>query len=548
VDVYKLHFKAQLKIIRQAQILISTQGSALTLAMFLQEGAHVLEVKQQGNDLQTMLKWRPNVFYHPIYTAGEHVVDYEIVPNVKDILTPGWDADGKRYPEEYYKELEEEDLDYNETDSMDSMNETDDWMNNNNNAEQDALQEGGDLLKGWSFSQTEHDMTEDHRQCALNRPPAYFRPAHGCRVNADTKVPFCRAQQVKLDVNKVNCKAMGGEYVDTVLGRDEDDEFCHYQPGAFVVETALDIPNDLDRSLFYYLKDVLEAFQVSSSWSSSFSCTQTIAEPTLFITRYEYVNLFRTLNDLWNAFHSLPQEYKFGDKLQVIFLDAHAQGYLDDMWTKVFGPVTHVKRLPEGVCFAQAIFVPSGYSSVLWPNGRTYASEPCPAMARAFRQQVLQAYGVQDVAMQESRVAILDRVPYMAHPRSDPSKEDRLITNLNHLQERIQKETDASTVELVNLEQLPLEQQLRTILQSHILMGHEEAGLAHMLFLQDGAHVLELDSATHLAELAKWNPNITHRTMDVVGKELSDDMISNVIIRAVDYAINKRDEEANAER
>jgi hypothetical protein len=314
------------------------------------------------------------------------------------------------------------------------------------------------------------------------------------------------------------------------------------------VETALDIPNDLDRSLFYYLKDVLEAFQVSSSWSSSFSCTQTIAEPTLFITRYEYVNLFRTLNDLWNAFHSLPQEYKFGDKLQVIFLDAHAQGYLDDMWTKVFGPVTHVKRLPEGVCFAQAIFVPSGYSSVLWPNGRTYASEPCPAMARAFRQQVLQAYRVQDVAMQESRVAILDRVPYMAHPRSDPSKEDRLITNLNHLQERIQKETDASTVELVNLEQLPLEQQLRTILQSHILMGHEEAGLAHMLFLQDGAHVLELDSATHLAELAKWNPNITHRTMDVVGKELSDDMISNVIIRAVDYAINKRDEEANAER
>ena len=71
------------------------------------------------------------------------IIDCQIVPNVKDgVLTPDWDTDTRRYPDEYY---EDEDSMYNETDT--SL--TDDIIDGERfDEEEDPTSQN--LLTGWN--------------------------------------------------------------------------------------------------------------------------------------------------------------------------------------------------------------------------------------------------------------------------------------------------------------------------------------------------------------------------------------------------------------
>ena len=137
-------------------------------------------------------------------------------------------------------------------------------------------------------------------------------------------------------------------------------------------------------------------------------CTMTLTGNSLVLTRYEYVDMYHTLKDLWNAFIVMPQGLKKYDR--VIFLDSHAQGYLDPIWADLFGPTIHIKQIEEGTCLEQAIFVPSGYSSVLWPLGRTFKGYRCNAMAKAFVDFVIKSYSLENIELQKSTVLIIDQV------------------------------------------------------------------------------------------------------------------------------------------
>ncbi|KAI2510866.1 hypothetical protein MHU86_3487 [Fragilaria crotonensis] len=527
VDMHKISFRAQLKLIRQAHIMIayrkqgSVDGSQLALLMFLQDRANVIEIRETGNTaMQYLARWRPEVNYVPVFSSYERLVERDIVPSVKDILTPGWDVGSTRYPRPTYQSVPQH------VDGADDLTGFDSGEHG---------EEKEDLLTGWYSSSIEFDESEDYRECAMFGPST--RPLHGCVVDTDTKIPYCQLENFRIDSSKIE-SSPGGEHVDTVLGREESLEFPKYLRGALTVEEDFDQSESVDRSMFYYLDDVLDAISTAPAQS----CVRTVSTPTLFITRYEYVSLSHTLSDLWNAFMVMPKDNP--KDVHVVFLDAHAEGFLDSVWKDLFGKFDRVKQLPEGgVCYKKAIFIPAGYSSTLTPQKRLFRSKPCPSMTNAFVDFVVRAYSLENEEVDQGRVAILDRVPFLSHPRIDLSLEKQAISNLDVLEERVKRMTNATEVEIVDLHQTPFIDQIRVMRRSHVVIGHSGSGISQLIFMQDGTHIFEF-GADHVASgIAEWKTGLTCRSLgDVKSNTLNEDAVDAVLIPAVSYALNRQDE------
>ena len=216
------------------------------------------------------------------------------------------------------------------------------------------------------------------------------------------------------------------------------------------------------------------------------TCKETWHGTTLFLTRYEYANLYHTITDWWNTYFSLPptlplikssddpQAHNWSaadgshgegtnipnvNEYRIVFLDGHAHGHLDDTWHVLFGNGTmepkhaevkkkkniyYIKELSSSsdgpICFDHAVLIPPGYSSRLYPR----LTEPLHAcvdrlMADQFVTHVLQSYHLLDVALIPGRIVIIDRQPYMAHSRSKLTHIQRSISNLHELKDRLLK-------------------------------------------------------------------------------------------------------------
>jgi hypothetical protein len=205
-------------------------------------------------------------------------------------------------------------------------------------------------------------------------------PEHGCSV-MNSRV-HCQFSSLRLNTSKIVSQARGGEPC-TVLGQAENVEFLSYRPGAFSV--ARPFENVLRNNKFYhYMSDVLGSLQVNalSDEKELGPCSTTWKGTTLFLTRYEYVNLYHTLTDWWNTFYALPT--KNGTDvldlpINIVLLDAHPQGNLDSVWqTLLGGNVAYARHLQdELVCFETARFVPAGYTS---PSSRSNELPPKVAL------------------------------------------------------------------------------------------------------------------------------------------------------------------------
>jgi glycoprotein 2-beta-D-xylosyltransferase len=297
-----------------------------------------------------------------------------------------------------------------------------------------------------------------------------------------------KLKTLQINVDKVDMKAAGGEPFSTVMGQDERDEFPRYQDGAFVT-TGRDVKLSDDRSNFFYLNDVVSSLVVQER--GDLRCAVRVPGLTLMITRYEYCNAYHTMTDWFNAFLSLPDTP--AGNVTVVFLDGHAEGKLDEVWSHLWGNVMYVKQLPPGgVCFDHVTFIPAGYASVLWSRGRAFPGlKPCPSMMEAFVKFVVEGYSLQRIPKQPGRVTIIDRMPYLAHPRSKPHSAQRMILNFDELARSLRTVEGVTEVQVVRFEGMTFEEQLRTIRETHILIGNHGAGISHLLFLQDDSFVLE---------------------------------------------------------
>mmetsp|Transcript_20371 Transcript_20371/g.31446 ORF Transcript_20371/g.31446 Transcript_20371/m.31446 type:complete len:498 (-) Transcript_20371:2905-4398(-) len=393
-----------------------------------------------------------------------------------------------------------------------------------------------------SNTNTNNDTTErntfsssktlKHRfDCPQNQPMP--RPEHGCRSSSKSMTVYCQAKNLRVDVSLIQeSSAVGGEELSTVMGRDEQSEYLVYSRGAFSTPTPLDVPADLNREKAFYLNEVLSATETATK-----TCAETRSNPTLFITRYEYVNLYHTMTDWFNAVVMHPRNLN-GAKVDVIFLDAHAKGNLDSVWSRLFGgTVEYVKHLPKGgVCFENAIFVPPGYSSMIYVNNNFYdKSHACKGLVKDFVSFVLQSYNLQNVKMVPRRIVIIDRVPYVAHPRSQVGSKlvDRSISNLHKLEKRLNKMPGVDA-RLVQLEKLEFGDQVRLIREAELLIGNHGAGLSHLLFMHNNANVLEFESDSHFSEFAQWRGIAHHSIFYGYHTSLSNNFVRFVLIPEVE--------------
>lgn len=330
-----------------------------------------------------------------------------------------------------------------------------------------------------SFSTT----TSSYLQCPFNKP--FPRPRHTCITNADVEISYCHMESVSILVDTVKVSE-GNESVESVLGRRDEDELPVYTGnGTFFVDRPIRMDGSFSREKkkTFFLEEVLRATQVVTS-SSTRDCTHNIPGPVLLITRYEYCNLFHTMTDWFNTFFALPNP---AANATILFLDGHAKGALDSVWPHVFGPTHFIRGFPSGsrLCLTDATFVPAGYASPLWKRRRTFPFAACPDMMNAFLHRFLSAYGLHTTKRIPGKVTIVGRKPYLAHPRSKPDAIQRVVNNLSDLAARI----DGS--QIVFLEEMSIRQQLQLIRETDVLIANHGAALTHLLFLHDGATVIE---------------------------------------------------------
>jgi hypothetical protein len=176
--------------------------------------------------------------------------------------------------------------------------------------------------------------------------------------------------------------------------------------------------------------------------------------------------------------------------------------------------VSFVRHLPfENTCFEEARFVPAGYTSPVYPRPPKNAKLSDQDHAGEFVEHVLNAYNLKHVHRIPGHVVVIDRVPYISHPRSKPQNTERLLGNMRELALNLPFlfPTNNVTVQVVTLVNDTMHDQIAAIRCAHVLIANHGAGLAHILFLDAGAHVVELNCRHgFFPELAKWRRHDIH--------------------------------------
>ena len=518
VELEKLSFVEQLKVVRKTHILIGSDDM-LSHVLFMRSGSHALDLT--GNSgIDEYAAWNEGVTYHDIGsnldksgTLSNELYENLLLPAIKDVVSPGWDANLTR---------------------MDGMMD-------------DFALFGGD--KGEdpeeffdSNLDTERESPDDYHDCQVYAPRA--KPPNGCVVGSNGETPFCSMHGLVVDVSKIECSE-GGEEIDTVMGREEEAEFPVYQPGAFLTKDELSLPAlyttpNEEQAKLHYIQHVLG--NTTTSDQNELACDESDDTPTAFLTRYEYVDLIPTLSDWWNTFVMLspttsnknnPKQH------QVVFLDGHAKGVYDDAWEKLFGPVQHVMRLPrpetKRLCFNQASLVPPSYSSMLY-NADIL---PCSTLADAFVDYVVEKLGCRDVAKVPGRVLVLEKHPFQSHPRLDLDTARPHFASLDVLKS-FETESERSghkvSVEFLRIDQTDFAAQVCAVRAADVLVGHAETDLPLLLFLQSGAHVVELltnGNSMSIERLTAWKEKISHMTVPLFlndAHELPQDLYESELL------------------
>ena len=307
----------------------------------------------------------------------------------------------------------------------------------------------------------------------------------GCRHHAASDAWLCKFDWMSMNTNDIHV-SKGGSKIRDVLDRPENAEFVRLDKHSIGIPYIPHGPNE------WHHKKL-----ISAAMTKKHNCEQTITGTTLFFERIEYANLWHTMNDWFNV-HWTLETIGNPPQVTIVWLDGHARGHLDDAWGEIFSARTrYVSEFSGHVCFENAVWVPK--NTPVWntdmPSGR------CGIMDR-FVQRVLSAYGISASLTED---VVIDRNDYRAHPRHKPdSKNDRIIEHLDKM---------FPSSKVVQLETMTFKEQVQLIANAKSLRGVHGAGLTHLIWLPDGAEIVEWVAPSHASvklfeHIATWRPNI----------------------------------------
>ena len=294
--------------------------------------------------------------------------------------------------------------------------------------------------------------------------------------------------------------------------------FSEYLPGALIAAGRRLDGFGLDLFPRDHLRDIFDALEVTGSAPRS---DETIDGLTLFMTREprEHTNLFHAHTDWLAAFMAVRLLGLEEEVTRIVLLDPNPNGSLDPGLRVLFSRRNPLARRADfgsrRVRFRHGVFVPPGYSSVLWARQHGDTSGPMVGLLVDYGRFVRAAFGVPlpDLPSPSPvRVTLLDRRPnawgggvLLRQFRSTAAIRDAL------------RAIPGVIVEVVDPAAFSLTDQVRMAAQTEILVGAHGAGLSHALAMPEHGAVVEVvarpakDTYRLYPNMAAWTGRLFHR-------------------------------------
>lgn len=309
---------------------------------------------------------------------------------------------------------------------------------------------------------------------------------------------FCRGKQ-------------GGEHLSLVLNQSEESEYVEIKYGCFQMRCPQKIDyffngeNHMNSWLLNLQHDKIQEDKV----------TKVISDFTIAVTRYEYVNMYHTMTDWYNAFLMMNFFNRTQRETNILIVDAHPEGTLDPVWVALFNSTRRLSALDARTHFKDMVWSLIGYSSPF-----TDHLEMTVPLIEEFRQFFLTSYRIVDTKQLDcDRLSILFlwRHNYVAHPRNPTGAISRKIKNERALLGVARDMYPQFNIEGLQLDLFDMHKQLQIIAQTDILIGMHGAGLTHAVFLPKHAGLIEFIPSywsaanEHFMAIAGWRKLIYER-------------------------------------
>ncbi|CAN4103959.1 unnamed protein product [Withania somnifera] len=335
----------------------------------------------------------------------------------------------------------------------------------------------------------------------------------------------------------------GGEKLEEVIGRSEEEELPVFERGAFEIEVneRSKIGKKLTDEKFlnkylpegaiskHTMRELVDSIRLVGA--NEFHCSMWIEEPSLLITRFEYANLFHTITD-WYSAYAASRVTGLPSRPHLIFVDGHCETQLEETWRALFSSLTYAKNFSGPVCFRHAILSPLGYETALFkgltenidckgafahdlwqnPNNRK------TARLSEFGEMIRAAFGFpvdrQNIPRTATgpNVLFVRREDYLAHPRHGGKVQSRLSNEqqvFDSIKSCAMNHTECK-LNVINglFAHMSMKEQVRAIQDASVIVGAHGAGLTHIVSAAPKAVILEIISSEyrrpHFALIAQW--------------------------------------------
>ncbi|NP_001312540.1 beta-(1,2)-xylosyltransferase-like [Nicotiana tabacum] len=389
-----------------------------------------------------------------------------------------------------------------------------------------------DLLK------TSPELHQKFGENTVSGDGGWFR----CFFSETLQSSICEGGAIRMNPDEI-LMSRGGEKLESVIGRSEDDELPVFKNGAFQIKVTdkLKIGKKLvdEKILNKYLpegaisrhtmRELIDSIQLVGA--DEFHCSEWIEEPSLLITRFEYANLFHTVTD-WYSAYVASRVTGLPSRPHLVFVDGHCETQLEETWKALFSSLTYAKNFSGPVCFRHAVLSPLGYETALFKgltetidcNGASAhdlwqnPDDKRTARLSEFGEMIRAAFGFpvdrQNIprTVTGPNVLFVRREDYLAHPRHGGKVQSRL-SNEEQVFDSIKSwalNHSECKLNVINglFAHMSMKEQVRAIQDASVIVGAHGAGLTHIVSAAPKAVILEIISSEyrrpHFALIAQW--------------------------------------------
>ncbi|KAL3614779.1 hypothetical protein CASFOL_040440 [Castilleja foliolosa] len=364
-----------------------------------------------------------------------------------------------------------------------------------------------------------------------------------CLYSETLRSSICEGGRIRMNPEGI-LMARGGENLESVIGRGEDEELPRFRDGAFQIEVINRSRSGkkmvdevfLDKYLNqgaigrHTMRELIDSIRLTDA--SEFNCSQWIEEPVLLVTRFEYANLFHTVTD-WYSSYVASRVTGLPYRPHLVFVDGHCEAPLEETWRALFSTLTYAKNFSGPVCFRHAILAPLGYETPLFKglseninchgaSSRDLFEKPDnqkTARLSEFGEMIRGAFGFpldrrHQIPIAGLNILFVRREDYLAHPRHGGKVQTRL-SNEQEVFDAVNNWVSSNyssgcELNVVNglFAHMPMKEQVRAIQDASVIIGAHGAGLTHIVSANPKAVILEIISSEymrpHFELIARW--------------------------------------------